>query len=140
MYTDNTIALMKKFYLLTASIFTVLACLILASCNKGDSSSNPFVGTWSCSNHFYGGTAAGGGVDTFVFKSNNTYQWSCTGNWSWKPESGNYKYNEKLGTLTISKNGGGTTVYLVLSISDTFFVIADIESGIDTSSYTYYKQ
>lgn len=130
----------EKVYCHVAGFFTVLTCLIIVSCNTSDSTSNPFVGTWSCSNHFYGGDAEGGGVDTFVFNSNNTYQWSCTGNWAWKPETGNYKYNEKLETLTISKNGGGTTVYLVLSITHMFFVIADIESGIDTASYTYYKQ
>ncbi len=129
---------MKRLSLIIAVLVSSIVCCLLVSCSK--SNSNPFVGTWSCTNHFYGGGAPGGGVDTFVFKSDNTYQWSCTGDWGWKPETGHYKYNSKLETLTLSTTGGSTTVYLVLSIADNFFVIADIESGMETSSYTYYKK
>lgn len=131
---------MKRILAIFTTILAIAVCEALSSCSKNDSDSNPFVGTWSCDNHFYGGTAVGGGVDTFVFKNNNLYEWSCTGNWIWTPTSGKYSYNKNNGTLTLSPNGSRTTVYLVLSIEKNFFVIADIESGLEASSYTYYRQ
>ncbi|MGN1210281.1 MAG: hypothetical protein ACI4TM_01230, partial [Candidatus Cryptobacteroides sp.] len=108
---------MKYINQLIVILGLLFSCTIVASCSKSGIS-NPFVGTWSCNNRYYGGDVHGGGVDTFIFKSDNTYQWSCTGNWIWKPETGRYMYNEELGTLTVSKDGGRTTVYLVFSITD----------------------
>ena len=58
---------MKRLSLIIAVLVSSIVCCLLVSCSK--SNSNPFVGTWSCTNHFYGGGAPGGGVDTFVFKS-----------------------------------------------------------------------
>ena len=122
---------MKKSYLwsMLTIMMVTLMCICFASCSKDDS--NPIVGTWSCSNHYYGGSF--GGTDTYVFKSNGTYTWSCTGDW-WDDKSGKYTYNEENGLLIIERST--TEMYYVLSLTDSSFTIMD-EDG---SKYTYYKK
>lgn len=118
----------KLFYLAAITMIAVLG-ISVASCDKD--SDNPIVGTWSCSNHYYGGSY--GGTDTYVFKSNGTYTWSCTGDW-WDDESGKYTYSEKDGLLIIERST--TEIYYVLSLTESSFTIMD-EDG---DKYTYYKK
>lgn len=113
-----------------AIILVAIMSIGLVSCSKDDKN-NALVGSWSCSNHYYGGSY--GGIDTYVFKSNGTYEWSCTGDW-WDDISGRYSYNSDEGILTIDRNGY-TNVYIIASITDSSFLMIDEEGDY----YTYYK-
>ena len=104
-------------------------CVVCMSCDKDESGG--LVGTWSCDNHYYGGDY--GGRDTYVFKSNGTYEWSCTGNW-WDDETGRYTYDPEEGILAIVRNGY-TNLYVITSMTNSSFVMIDEDGG----SYVYYK-
>lgn len=110
-------------------LFILLSIAVLPSCKKNDGggsvSDNRIVGTWTCSNHWYGGS------DTYVFKSNGKYQWS--GPYS-RYESGDYSFNGTI--LTTSETSGTTRVYTIVALTNSYFVMMDM----DGDSYTYYKQ
>lgn len=110
-------------------MIVLLSLIVLPSCKKDDGgngvSDSRIVGTWTCSNHWYGGD------DTYVFKSNGKYQWS--GPYS-QNESGDYSFNGTI--LTTSKTSGTTRVYTIVALTNTYFVMMDM----DGDSYTYYKQ
>lgn len=100
------------------------------SCEKDDDDSidSGIVGTWTCSNHYYGGS------DTYIFKKNGSYEWSYRGSANlFDPEKGSYTYNGTI--LTITNNNGTTWVYVVLGISNSTMTIMD-EDG---DKFTYYK-
>lgn len=122
---------MKKNLLYGMVILSVMMVgLSFTSCSKDDG--NPLVGTWSCNNHYYGGSS-GRGTDTYIFKSNGTYEWSCTGDW-WDNVSGNYSYDVENGILSINRNA--TEVYYIISITESSFTMMD-EVG---DYYTYYRK
>lgn len=124
---------MRKFQIRWLMIVTVAIMSIgITSCTKDDGGNDRLVGSWSCNNHYYGGSY--GGVDTYTFKSNGTYEWSCTGDW-WSDESGRYDYNEENGLLVITNQKGTSWVYFVSFISNNSFMLID-EEGVD---YIYYR-
>ena len=104
----------------------VLSAVVLPSCMKSDGGdgNSQIVGTWTCTNHWYGGS------DTYVFKSNGKYEWSRP---NLDVEYGDYSFNGVI--LTTSSKTGATRVYTILSLTDSYFVMMD-EDG---DSYTYYK-
>lgn len=105
----------------------MVSTILLTSCKKNNNDTNDttsgIVGTWTCSNHWYGGP------DTYVFKSNGKYQWSGP----FSSESGDYSFNGAM--LTTSSSTSVTRVFTIISLTDTYFVMMDQEA----SSYTYYK-
>jgi len=122
---------MKKnlFYLVTVFMVAIVSAGFV-SCGDDNEEGGPLVGSWTCDNHFYGGS------DTYIFKADGTYEWSCRG---WNDDtmkSGKYYYNKDLSTLTITNKKGTTWVYIMVSLTDSFFVIMD-EDG---STYTYSKR
>ena len=119
----------KKLFNYLAIWVVIFMGVIFVSCDKDDDNS-PLVGSWSCSNHYYGGSY--GGTDTYVFKSDGTYMWSCTGDW-WSDQNGRYSYNEDEGILTINRSA--TEIYYVISLTQSSFTMMDEEGDY----YTYYK-
>lgn len=117
----------KNLFPICAIMMIALVSIGFVSCSDDDDDGNPIVGSWSCTNHYYGGT------DTYVFKSDNTFTWSCTGEW-WDANSGRYSYNPENGLLIITRKEG-TYVYIVISLSKSSFTIMDE----DESVYTYYR-
>ena len=119
---------------LTMVMFAMII-LGLSSCNgdDDDNGNNPLVGTWSCSEHYVDWVTMGDGVDTYIFKSDGKYEWSCRG---WDSKSGDYNYNSSLSTLTLSDKKGTTSIYIIPSITDSYFVMLD-EDG---DSYTYRRK
>jgi len=116
-------------------MFTIVSAFF-ASCSSSDSDEesvgNPIVGSWSCDDHYYGGSY--GGTDTYVFKSDGSYEWSCTGDW-WDDDSGRYSYNHDNGELIISNRRGTVWVYHITSLSGSSFILIDEEGD----SYRYYR-
>lgn len=124
----------KKYFCIIITLVVLLGSTIaISSCSKDDNdvSSNSIVGTWSCNNHYYGGS------DTFTFKSNGTYTWSYRGTADWfNNETGNYAYDPLRSTLTIQNKKGTTWVYVVISLTSSSFTIMD-EDG---DTYFYQKK
>lgn len=127
----------KNLWSLLAIMMVAMLSLSLSSCGDDDDDEggggNPLVGTWSCSSHYIDRVSFEGGTDTFTFKSNGTYEWKCRG---WDNESGKYYYNNSLNTLTITNQKGTTLVYIIPTLTDSYFVMID-EDG---DSYTYSKK
>lgn len=113
----------------------LLSSFALTSCGDDDDKDGPsgsakqIVGTWSCDNHYYGGT------DYFTFNSDGTYSWDCPGSWH-TAHSGHYTYNETSGLLIVVKNNGSSWTYLAQFVNKTTFILTD-EDG---DSYTYTKE
>lgn len=107
-------------------MFIVLSTIVLPSCKKNDEggNNNQIVGTWTCSNHWYGGS------DTYVFRSNGKFQWNGPYD---KAEYGDYSFNGVI--LTTSSASGVMRVFTILSLTNTYFVMMDQ----DGDSYKYYK-
>lgn len=107
-------------------MFIVLSTIVLPSCKKNDEggSNNQIVGTWTCSNHWYGGS------DTYVFRSNGKFQWNGPYD---KAEYGDYSFNGVI--LTTSSASGVMRVFTILSLTNTYLVMMDQ----DGDSYKYYK-
>ena len=126
---------MKNLWSLQAIMIVAMLSLGLLSCGDDEEENveNPFVGTWLCSNHYIDRVSYDSGTDTYTFKSNGSYEWKCRG---WDNESGYYNYNTSLKTLTLSNKKGTTWVYIIPSITDSYFVIID-EDG---DRYTYSKR
>lgn len=120
---------------ISALLITLLTICIL-SCSKDsdniDRVESKIVGSWSCDNHYYGGSY--GGTDTYVFKSDGTYTWSCTGDW-WEDAKGHYVYDEDSGVLLITNSRGTKWVYQILSLTNSSFILVD-EDGY---RYRYYR-
>lgn len=112
----------------------LMVCFVvqLSSCkNKDDNASNnPIVGSWTCTDHYYGGS------DTFTFKSNGTYTWTYKAikDWSFDDHSGNYAFDQSRSTLTIHSNKGTTWVYIIISLTSKSFTLMDEDGD------TYYYQ
>ena len=126
----------KCFWSLLTLMLLAMTSLSLSSCgddDDDDGGGNPLVGTWSCSSHYIDRVSYDGGTDTYTFKSNGTYEWKCRG---WDNESGKYYYNNSLSTLTITNQKGTTWVYVIPTLTDSYFVMID-EDG---DSYTYSKR
>ena len=126
----------KCFWSLLTLMLVAMVSLSLSSCgddDDDDGGGNPLVGTWSCSSHYIDRVSYDGGTDTYTFKSNGTYEWKCRG---WDNESGKYYYNNSLSTLTITNQKGTTWVYVIPTLTDSYFVMID-EDG---DSYTYSKR
>ena len=126
----------KCFWSLLTLMLVAMVSLSLSSCgddDDDDGGGNPLVGTWSCSSHYIDRVSYDGGTDTYTFKSNGTYEWKCRG---WDNESGKYYYNNSLSTLTITNQKGTTWVYVIPTLTDSYFVMID-EDGY---SYTYSKR
>ncbi|MDE7409706.1 MAG: lipocalin family protein [Muribaculaceae bacterium] len=106
-----------------------IAVFTLSSCSKEEELDSSIVGTWSCSNRYYGGT------DTYVFKKNGTYSWFYEGKADWfNDENGTYTYNGTI--LTVTKSSGYTSMYMVIGISKSSLVLMDDEGD----KYTYYRK
>jgi len=119
-----------KHYIINAITFA-LTCSLTACSNNEDynSEKNEIVGKWTCSDRYYKGS------DTFIFKGNNTYEWSYEGLANWfKPQKGTYIFNDSI--LTITTRNGSTSVYIIIGISNSSMVIMN---G-DGDKYTYYKE
>lgn len=116
-------------------MMVALMSFCLLSCNNDDEkdSSSGIVGTWSCNNHYYDHVSSGPGTDTFTFKSNGTYEWQCRG---WESQNGRYSYNRDSGILTITNQKGTTWIYIIVSMTESYFVMMDEEGD----SYTYNKK
>lgn len=113
-----------------AMAFVAIITIILPACSKDDDSSydSGIVGSWTCSDHYYGGS------DTYTFKKNGTYEWNYRGTASWfDTEKGTYTFNDSI--LTIKNSKGSTRAYVVLGLTNSSLVIMD-EDG---DTYTYYK-
>lgn len=116
------------------NMIKLLLCVIIAgitifSCSKDEDSDTSIVGTWSCTDHYYGGT------DTYIFKKNGTYRWFYEGEADWfSDQNGTYTYNGAI--LTVTKSSGYTLMYMVIGISKSSLVIMDD----DGSKYTYYRK
>lgn len=126
----------KCFWSLLTLMLAAMVSLSLSSCgddDDDDGGGNPLVGTWSCSSHYIDRISFNDGTDTYTFKSNGTYEWKCRG---WDNESGKYYYNNSLNTLTITNQKGTTWVYVIPTLTDSYFVMID-EDG---DSYTYSKR
>ena len=123
----------KNLWSVLVIMMGLVVSICFTSCGDDDENTNPFVGTWSCSKHYIDRISWDGGTDTYTFKSNGTYEWKCRG---WDDESGNYYYNESLKTLTVTNQRGTTWVYIIPSLTDTYFVMID-EDG---DSYTYNRK
>ncbi len=107
-----------------------MALLCIACSGDSDSnSSNPFVGTWKCNGNY------GISVDTYTFNADGTFIGKQSDGSS-ESISGQWSYNEQTGLLSILKSSGWTRVFIVVSLTDSYFVIMDN----DGDSYTYYKQ
>ena len=106
------------------------ATLSMTSCgnDEPDNKDNSIVGSWTCSNHYHGGT------DSFTFKKNGTMSWTYSGSWSFTDFTGTYTFNGSI--LTVTNSSGTTWVYIVAGLSDSSLVLID-EDG---DSYTYYKK
>lgn len=112
---------MKRILLLAIAVITIFA---VSSCSK-ESAASSFVGTWQCDDHWYGGP------DVYEFKKDGTYTWRGP---SGKSESGVFSYTSA--TITFSQYSGRTRTYILLSKTNTNFVIMDD----DGDSYTYFKK
>ena len=126
----------KSFWRLLTLMLAAMVSLSLSSCGDDDDDGgggNQLVGTWSCSSHYIDRVSFNVGTDTYTFKSNGTYEWKCRG---WDNESGKYYYNNSLNTLTITNQKGTTWVYVIPTLTDSYFVMID-EDG---DSYTYSKR
>jgi len=119
---------------------TILMVAIVSVCfvscgdndDDDDGGGNSLVGSWTCSNHYIDRVSFNNGTDTYTFKSNGTYEWKCRG---WDNDSGKYYYNNALNTLTITNQKGTTWVYIISTLTKSYFVLLD-EDG---DSYTYRK-
>ncbi len=107
-------------------MLALLAVGLLTSCEKNEPQ-NGIVGTWSCSNHYYGG------ADTYTFNSNGTYTWSCTSTY-FSDDSGHYAFDKSRSTLTIQNRKGTTWIYVIVSLTSSSFTMMD-EDG-DTYFYS----
>ena len=108
----------------------ILVMITLISCSKDELSDSSIVGTWSCSDRYYGGT------DTYIFKKNGSYSWFYKGTADWfKDQNGTYTYN---GTILTTKKASGTitVMYVVIGITKSSLVIMDDEGD----KYTYYRK
>lgn len=120
---------------------TILMVAIVSVCfvscgdndDDDDGGGNSLVGSWTCSSHYIDRVSFNNGTDTYTFKSNGSYEWKCRG---WDNESGKYYYNNALNTLTITNQKGTTWVYVIPTLTDSYFVMID-EDGY---SYTYRKK
>lgn len=116
-----------------AALFVLLmSCFALSSCGDDDKdepngTNTSIVGTWSCSDRYYGGT------DYFTFNQNGTYSWKCPGSWH-DPHSGNYSFNN--GLLKVIKSNGTSWIYLVQFSNSDSFILTD-EDG---DSYLYTRE
>lgn len=121
-----------KWAALLLALTATFACISLTACGDDKDEDElgtaySIVGTWSCGNHYYGGT------DYYTFNSNGTYSWSCPGTW-FNSQSGNYSYTNGLLLLV---NNEGTTWTFVISFSNknTFTLIDE-----DGDRYTYVRE
>lgn len=108
------------------------ACVTLMSCGSDENdelyeNSKMIVGTWSCGDHYYGGT------DYYTFNSNGKYSWKCPGSW-FEPNNGNYTY--KNGLLILVNSKGTSWTYLVQFSNKDTFILTD-EDGY---SYSYSRE
>lgn len=117
-------AKMLKFCMFIFIALTMLSC----SKDEPNESSNPLVGTWSCSNHYYGGT------DYYHFNSNGTFTWECPGSW-FDSQTGHYTFDN--GLLFIVDSEGTSWIYMVeFSTSKNVMFLTD-EDGY---TYGYFKE
>ena len=111
------------------SMLLLLMAMSVAFCSCGDD--NGIVGTWSGNNNYYSGSDEES-TDTYVFKSNGTYDWFCTGTW-FSPDYGKpYAYNAEAGMLTLSG-----IAYLVVTLDKNSLVFMDPEDG---DVFYYYRK
>ena len=103
-------------------MIAVITVFTISSCSK---EVGAFVGIWQCDNHYYGGP------DVYEFKEDGSYTWKCPG---WTSESGIFSYTSA--TITFTQYFGRTKTYILLSKTNSNFVIMD-EAG---DSYTYFKK
>jgi len=119
-------SLIKKSWLTTLMVL-LLSGFALTSCDDDDSAGGTLVGTWSCDNHYYGGT------DYYTFKSGGAYSWECPGTW-FDPDSGHYTYNN--GLLILVNEKGTNWTYFIQFVDKNTFVLTD-EDG---DRYTYTRE
>ena len=116
----------------------MLSSMSLSSCSGDDDdeeSNNPLVGIWYCNNHYIDRISFDSGIDTYTFKSDGTYEWECSG---WDNESGRYTYNKESGILTRTNQKGTTWVEMIVSLTDTYFVLIDEDGYRYTYTRRYY--
>lgn len=113
---------MKKILVL---MIAAVAALAITSCSKEDKKDTAFVGKWQCDDHYYGGS------DVYEFTEEGTYTWRCPG---WDSQSGVYSYTPS--SISFSQYSGRTTTFILLSKTDSNFVIMDD----DGDSYTYFRK
>lgn len=106
-------------------IILLTSFVTLTSCGDEDDD-ELIVGTWSCDNHYYGGT------DYYTFKGDGTYTWKCPGSW-FDPESGSYSYSN--GLLILVNTNGTSWTYLAGFSGKNTLILTD-EDG---DSYIYVK-
>lgn len=108
----------------------ILPLFVFTGCgdDEPDNDNKSIVGSWTCENHYYGGS------DTFTFKKNGTMSWTYKGSWSFTDYTGSYTFNGSI--LTVTNTKGTTWIYIVAGLSDTTLVMID-EDG---DSYTYHKK
>lgn len=119
---------MKKTLLFMMMLGIMLsATLTFSSCSNDNEESEGIVGTWRCDRHYIGGP------DTYVFKSNGQYTWSCPGQPGREYDSGHYSFDSKRSTLTTVNENGTVWLFVIASLTSTSFTMID-EDG-DTYYY-----
>ena len=116
------------------AIVVTLFSVSFVSCgdDNNEKSGGPLVGTWSCSDHYVDRTTGKDATDTYTFRSDGTYTWTCT---SWTTNNGSYNYDPNSGALIIVNQNGTTWAYFITSLTESSFVLID-EDGY---RYRYYK-